>query len=545
MKEKIMKNKKIIIIVSIVLITLIGIGLIIFLSLSGGKEKAKEEKEQVKVIEEDIQVELNNLSYLDDNYIFTGDVYYLNPYDLSASCNASNAVKDARNNPNSCMKWYEVSEDDKYVTLILNSNLAKAITLNADVTKTALEYLKGETDTWDERLKFPDNYMEDGIDYSNYKARIFSLQELEFILEFPNFSLNNYRIDFNDYINKYRSWLIENLGTNGSKWVNGAFFTSTSVIDDKSKNYAINKEGFAISISDDNTYGIRPIIVVEKELLGINRNKTKGANIAYLSEDSLNTYAGKNSNYIAYNLKNMLAMGINKVYIENGSNYSDVLAKYINIGLQYGINVIPSYTIGNNKEDIIKRISNDLKNGFKYNKTSYYPNEIHLTIENNDYLDVLKQVKELSKDIKISLDIEPMATMENEQIKELANYINYIDLILYNTGLSSKEYKDFIVNRTTTYQQALSDTGVEIYPVGAVIPDNEKHTNFVKQEENETLNVLINQVNSLDFDIPGIGFYEYTSLTNYETSYNQSSFINNNYNYLTIRSNFINKWTYK
>ena len=119
------------------------------------------------------------------------------------------------------MKWYEISEDDKYLTLILNSNFAKTVTINPNVTETSLKYLKEVTDAWDDRLLFSEGYKEENIDYSAYKARLITLEELEYVLENPAFTLDNFAVSKN-YIDTYRPWITDNLGL--GRWINSCFF---------------------------------------------------------------------------------------------------------------------------------------------------------------------------------------------------------------------------------------------------------------------------------------------------------------------------------
>ncbi len=369
-------------------------------------------------------VSLNNIAYQDDYYIYAGDVYYLNPYDITMTCNAKDVVKDARSNPNGCMKWYEISEDDKYISLILNNNFSKTIPMATNLNEQILNYLQEQTASWDNRLVFGNDYKIDNIDYSQYKARIFSLEELEYLLEFPTFTLDNYRED--EYLNKYRSWLLDNLGTGSKRWVNGAYFTSTNLKDDISKNYALNIEGFALSVSDENTYGIRPIITIEKSILGINREIKRNMGTFIYDINSARSFY--------YQLKNMHGLGINKVYL----NYNnDKFAWFMSLATSFGIKLIP-----NIKDLSLETIDNILKNGYIYNNKLYNVQEINLdlNLDEDKILDKVKDIDNLvNKRVKVSYNILNINENNKELLLKLSSFADNLN-IKYNDYEQIKDY---------------------------------------------------------------------------------------------------------
>lgn len=470
------------------------------------------------------EVELKSESITDNNYIFNGDEYYLNPYNLDEICSENNFVNDANSSPNACMKWYEVSEDDDTITLMLNSNLGSYISETSNINTTALTQLKSLTDNWDSRLTFSNGFVMDDIDYGGYKARIVSLEEISNLFENPTYTVD-YTVN-SDIYNSYR-WVLDNVDFNARR--RGGFVTST--VYDTNNNYIVNKYGIAISGTKGYGYGVRPIIHVKKDLLKLKRNYVPMKNnVTYWPKNVIIKEKLNRDENIKYQIINMRAAGIKKVYLNMGkvsitkntdgtyyledtinsflTDYNNNVAKIIKIGRDYGVDVIPwinyphisltrnsvDYTTDIKYGDYViaklaEYVNMMLTNGFTCDADNkvYYPREIHfdgepMSKKNQEYyLNVVKKISE-SINNRANLSISsPHGTMfDATYLKDIANYVNSFNVMIYDTmGPITKEEKSYsklsyinIVKMTANhYMSSLKETYANIYLIGAMYED--------------------------------------------------------------------------
>ena len=270
-------------------------------------EKGITKEECFEKIVDDIAILLQDVNYNDDNYLFSGEVYYLNPYNLDMRC--QNGTDNT--NENECMTWYEISEDDKYVTLILNSNLGEPIDETATITETMISYLNILTSDWDSRLALPNNTIIDGYNFSNAKARILSAYEVANIIDEPNWDKDSLSFDL-----ELVPYLGENLDF--ESWYQGGFFTLTPY--DEENNYVVNKYGLDISVADGYTNGVRPVIVVEKQYLDTYHNKLpeKQNLVTYISGRMITVDDNATEENIRYQVSKMRAAGIGRAFLDVG-----------------------------------------------------------------------------------------------------------------------------------------------------------------------------------------------------------------------------------
>lgn len=473
-------------------------------------------------------VDLKDPDITDDNYLFAGDIYYLNPYDITKKCDKSNSASNANSNENTCMKWYEISEDDEYITLMLNSNLGQPINGSSNITSTAGQYLKTLTNLWDERLKMK-GLTYDDYDYTDHKARILTMNELELMLENPNWSRENYKIS-DTFITGYYNWLYDNLDKD--TWYHGGFFTSTKYSD--TENYVFNVDGLDRSVADGYTNGVRPVILVKKDYLNLDRNKTfNNADVTYLMTEMLTDPKKATIANWEYNIKAMRAIGIKKAYLDLGyvrledtkgiwldDTIDNILkenemhiATMIKIGLNYGVDIIPwiNYKINlpyievahNNSqtwgdytiERLDKHVDDMLTNGFSDGKNKYYPREIHFDTEpmRKDYqTHYMKLVKSMSESINnrsnYSIASPASTVFSTEYIKEIATYVNDFNIMIYDSmgpdswidiSHSKQDYMNYINKTIKHYADALDGFLTEFYALGGMYQD----TYYISEDE--------------------------------------------------------------
>ena len=69
-------------------------------------------------------------------------IVYLDPTDISKSCNASNSTEG--DGISGCMKWYAFSEDDTSYTMILDHNTTAKVAWNSDRVNTSMKEVQTE-----------------------------------------------------------------------------------------------------------------------------------------------------------------------------------------------------------------------------------------------------------------------------------------------------------------------------------------------------------------------------------------------------------------
>lgn len=470
-------------------------------------------------------VSLNNSGYIDDNYLFAGEAYYLNPYNLDADCNSANFAENPKDNPNQCMKWYEISEDDENITLILNSNLGGPIADGGNITNDANSALKKYTDLWDERLLLSDGLLVDNYDYTNHKARMITMDELSYMLENPNWSSENYAVSM-EFINKHFAFLFENLNTD--TWEEAGYFTST--VQENNKNYAFSKDGLDYSVADSYTYGVRPVIEINKSYLSLDRSWLfNNKDVTYLNTSMISSKSSSTIKNLEYQIKNLRGAGVKKAYLDLGyleligesgniiledtittliTENEESIARIIRIGEKYGVEIIPWLNFPM-KLDYIKTNYNDnmtwgdyviqkfksiidgiLDKGFYCpdDGENYYVYEIHLDAEpmNTRYQSYyLNLVKELDSVIgrRANFTVASPAGdyFSTSYIQSLMKFLNGFNIMIYDTSgpsiennlnSSRAEYINFIKKTVEHYSEALSYSQTEVYALGGIYKDS-------------------------------------------------------------------------
>ncbi len=205
-------------------------------------------------------------------------IVYLDPTDLSATCNEENLVEITGNGPNEgCMKWYAYKENADTYTMIADHNITGLVAWYIgifDNTKgpiTALEELQKATSNWDSKLVAPGTYTASGtcieytIDYSTYgnKARLISAEEISEITGQEDNDLANIFDVFIDP-NKY-AWLLDNIGWQFNN--NDGYWTSSADARDCISAWHVNYNTSDLSsesVQNTDSSGVRPVIIVSK-----------------------------------------------------------------------------------------------------------------------------------------------------------------------------------------------------------------------------------------------------------------------------------------
>ena len=232
-------------------------------------------------------------------------IVYLDPTDLSKTCNESNSVSETETKVG-CMKWYIYAEDDNSYTMILDHNTTATVAWNDSYTentemKEVKEALDSDTSTWDKSLN----------------ARLITADEVAHIVgadrddtlkwsSTKTLGLNGENIDKNKYVavffldgsgTTYVEWQTQVANsTNKSKYAwlydytgyckgsgcnieeayntTQGYWTSTHVVDSGSNTSAwlINNAGElniynVYSTWGSTIYGLRPVITVPKNVI--------------------------------------------------------------------------------------------------------------------------------------------------------------------------------------------------------------------------------------------------------------------------------------
>ena len=279
--------------------------------------------------------ELIEVTILEDgtyNYDFkykynNGTLVYFNP-DTGKRCSAkdyennlanydtTNILSDGTKSPtglkSGCMKWFVFNDDvtSDSLTMMLDHNTTAKVAWNTSNDNTdgmneIITALENDTDSWHESLTLDSNNYYDNYDYTGYKARIITADEIAKItgadvaLEWSSdkeHTLNEpvkgenisyfyfdgasgtdplWRTQVANSTNKSKyTWLNNyineciNLGCDINDVSNAGYWTSTAVSNEKTMAYHV---GNAIAIAwwyiDRDDTGIRPVIKVSKKVI--------------------------------------------------------------------------------------------------------------------------------------------------------------------------------------------------------------------------------------------------------------------------------------
>ena len=236
-----------------------------------------------------------------------GEVVYFN-VDTGTKCTSSEAVSTT-GTKSGCMKFYAFNDDGgNTLNLILDHNTTAKVAWNSNNSNTSgpkevLEQLKNDTDTWQGTIT-PTNYTMDQtgqlnnakytIDYSDYKARLITANEIATITDYSEWdekvAINSdwYYLDSKTtvYSNTCKSgntsgcqygWLYDRTNKscteygclNNSDQDTYGYWTASSRANNSSNawhvGYTNSMSNYNVSISP--IYGVRPVITVSKSKL--------------------------------------------------------------------------------------------------------------------------------------------------------------------------------------------------------------------------------------------------------------------------------------
>lgn len=256
-------------------------------------------------------IKVNNTSdYVEKNIsvIKKGTYIYYNPVDNTICTdyveeNSKTGVKTG------CMKWYIYADNDENTfNMILDHNTTASTAWNLSATNTGgpdenfLNKLKSDTSGWSgvpfrsdiyTRTSLTANYQ---IDYSGYRARIISAEEVAKITGYANWADNWYYFDTNatsrsntckegDTSGCNYGWLYDRTNTTCTTYgclnnndVEGfGYWTSTARVGEYYKKVAWRVQtggmldcnvSYSTIENENGNFGIRPVITIAKSLVG-------------------------------------------------------------------------------------------------------------------------------------------------------------------------------------------------------------------------------------------------------------------------------------
>lgn len=219
------------------------------------------------------------------NYYTNAETIYFNA-ETGKICSDYKEENSKVENTKGCLKWYLYSDNgNKTVNLLLDHNITqKVIWTEKREYKNGpnsefLDTLKNKTQDWKGVKDRTDKYsLKDGeidytIDYTGYKARIISQEEIMNIIK-DTYSIGE---DGATYFNKKTcsgnskseceySWLFDRTGANGEE-----YWTSTARLDEKyCPVWAVKSIGAIYPVTvgfKDTGKGIRPVITIDKSII--------------------------------------------------------------------------------------------------------------------------------------------------------------------------------------------------------------------------------------------------------------------------------------
>ena len=245
-----------------------------------------------------------------------GEVVYFN-VTTGAKCSSSDYTETQSNTGvnSGCMKFYAFNDDGKdTVNLILDHNTTSAVAwnntytddsgskINANGPKEVLDQLKNDTKSW-VGTETPSNYTMDQstqsskakytIDYSGYKARLITAQEIATITGNTSFDEKNANSDWYYLDSKTKTasstctsgnttgcsygWLYDRTSKscttygclNNSDKVTYGYWTSSSYAANSSNAWVVYFYGYVSNrnVTNSSVYGVRPVITVLKSKL--------------------------------------------------------------------------------------------------------------------------------------------------------------------------------------------------------------------------------------------------------------------------------------
>ena len=231
------------------------------------------------------------------DYYSNAETIYFNA-ETGKKCDNYTEENSKYDNTSGCLKWYLYSDNgDKTVNLLLDHNISSSMGWNKEEdvksgpSKSLLNTLKEKTSNWtgvndrkDKYILNPSDSINYTIDYSGYKARLISKEEIMRLIEDTYSTGENNMIYFNKSTcgEKRNSgskcefgWLFDrtysdckNYGclNNDGNW----YWTSTYY--DNNRAWLVDNVGHLQAIPVDKDYtgvggSIRPVITIDKSLI--------------------------------------------------------------------------------------------------------------------------------------------------------------------------------------------------------------------------------------------------------------------------------------
>ena len=200
---------------------------------------------------------------------------YLDPTDLSKTCNASNS-KSETGTKTECMKWYIYSEDDSNYSMILDHNTTAKVAYNSTGSnsemKEAKTALESDTSTWDSSLKtrlITANEIAKITGNTSFDEKT-STGDKYFYLD----SNNQTQVSNSTNKSKY-AWLFdysggcEKYGCNIEESNTIGYWTISQIVGESQIAWAVFSHGFLCNYITVNSisFGIRPVITVPKAFI--------------------------------------------------------------------------------------------------------------------------------------------------------------------------------------------------------------------------------------------------------------------------------------
>ena len=428
-----MKNKKnILILIISILIVLICVALLLFLN-KGNKNLGKYQ-------------------------VYTpGDKIYYNPVS-NESC---------KNGEENCNLFYVITTNDNSnlntIDMILDHNLGENINWGNynDGPITALQYLKNQTENWSSELSVPNlNYRTFEsfsnttytLDYSGYKARLITVEEIIEILKYNSKFSPYWKENEKNDLYGLPDWLLSNTEGLGTSKIDdyiktNGYWTSNPYYNENINNYAWIVYGF-VGVTSESTFnemiGVRPVITVSKNV--ITKEEKEEKYFTKLNDFvATSTFQGEiNENYILTSIDEY----VYALYDNNGI-LIDRTNKYEKIELlEDGYYTIEAY------DNIYLKKYGELISTNDYDEINKHKKDEKL--QNCDYtlFDDERCASFEYKDDIVTTTVYDTKT--GEKIKELSGYLNniYIDY--------KKQYNYYAFTENSSSNAYLLDKNLDI-----------------------------------------------------------------------------------
>ncbi len=204
-------------------------------------------------------------------------IVYLDPTDLSKDCNEESSVS-LTGTKTGCMKWYVIADNGDSVDIFLDHNASGLLAY--DTSGTYKEYANASIKSTVDALVSSDGWkvtprlitaeeivaITENTEWINAKTQ-------NFVFGSKSGTLYNYMNDEQKARHRSFKWLFEytNCGNSGCSNIDNntyGYWTSSPVSDDSTRAWSVASTGMLTSwvVSNDSTFGIRPVITVPKSI---------------------------------------------------------------------------------------------------------------------------------------------------------------------------------------------------------------------------------------------------------------------------------------